>query len=334
MRSAGRANLIAAAERFVSDNFLMLTIGMSITLALIVPEAGNWLKSHGVSTACIVGIFLLQGTAVRVRGAAVSGATLAVSIVLGTLVAYVLAPAAGYAATAAFRWNLQDTVGFLLMCCSTPTIASGVVISVRAKGDHALALFLTVFLILVGIVVIPFALRLTLKTAAHVDQQRLFSQLLFLVLLPAAVGFVARTRFPAVVGRVSGFAQTASVVLLGTTIFISLAAQSQRLRELTFERLGVLAVAAFVVHGALLAVAHTAARSGCRLPEGAARSLAIVSSQKSLPIAIALWAVAFADVYPLAVVAPVVFHSTQILCDSLLANRWASGDHPEQVSAR
>jgi predicted Na+-dependent transporter len=76
------------------------------------------------------------------------------------------------------------------------------------------------------------------------------------------------------------------------------------------------------VHLILLIVGYFGARYFFRLQEPACRSLAIVCSQKTLPIAIAVWSIAFAQAYPLAVIPALIFHPSQILCDGVLATFW------------
>jgi predicted Na+-dependent transporter len=105
-------------------------------------------------------------------------------------------------------------------------------------------------------------------------------------------------------------------------VYLSCASQADRLRELTLCHLATLLVPSLAVHLTLLVVGYLGAKHLFRIQEPGCRALAIVCSQKTLPIAIATWSIAFAQIYPLAVLPPLIFHPSQILSDGLLAAFW------------
>jgi predicted Na+-dependent transporter len=109
---------------------------------------------------------------------------------------------------------------------------------------------------------------------------------------------------------------------LGIIVYLSCSSQADRLKELTLNHLTSILLLSVMVHLILLITGYGGARYLFRIREPACRSLAIVCSQKTLPIAIAVWSIAFAQVYPLAVLPALVFHPSQILCDGVLATIW------------
>jgi predicted Na+-dependent transporter len=90
-----------------------------------------------------------------------------------------------------------------------------------------------------------------------------------------------------------------------------------------FGEVLVLVVPSLLVHYALFAGGYVIARKLLDRPATQATSLAIVVSQKTLPVAIAIWSTELAERYPLALLPPMVFHAAQVYCDSLLARPWA-----------
>jgi predicted Na+-dependent transporter len=118
---------------------------------------------------------------------------------------------------------------------------------------------------------------------------------------------------------------------LGIIVYLSCSAQAGRLKELTITHFTSLLLPSVAVHLLLLAAAYTGARYLFRLQEPACRSLAIVCSQKTLPIAIAVWSIAFGEAYPLAVLPALVFHPSQIFCDGVLATVWGKRDRPNTM---
>jgi predicted Na+-dependent transporter len=151
----------------------------------------------------------------------------------------------------------------------------------------------------------------------------LLVKLVLLVLTPAIIGQAIKRMQPGWAGRQERLISTAPVVALGIIVYLSCSSQADRLKELSVSHIGSLLLPSVIVHMVLLVVGYTGAKYVLRLQEPAGRSLAIVCSQKTLPIAIAVWSIAFSELYPLAVLPALIFHPSQILCDGGLATLWA-----------
>jgi len=244
-------------------------------------------------------------------------------IVWGFVVSQIMGPVLAYASVHFLNWRMDNQIGFMVICCMAPTLVSGVVLAGRAGGDGATALILAVGLNLIGILTIPLNLQWSLGAVVRLDPVNLFFKLVLLVLIPAVIGQAIKRRKPGWADRRERFIRTVPVIALGIIVYISCSSQVDRLKELTLSLLGSLLLPSVVVHLLLLAAGYTGARYLFRLQEPACRSLAIVCSQKTLPIAIAVWSIAFAQMYPLAVLPALIFHPSQILCDGALATLWA-----------
>ncbi len=303
---------------FFEKNLLLFAVSLATLLAALAPALGLYLESFGLSKLFIIAIFVLQGLGLQVRSFK-NGAELGRALVWGTLVAYGLGPLFGYMLIRSLHWEDADRVGFILICCSTPTIVSGIVVATRAGGDPATALLLTVLVSALGILSLPFNLSWTLGAIYPIDQLALAKKLLFFILLPALTGGILRSRFPSLGERSVGLRKHGPVALLGLTVFASLSPFAASIRALSLLRVLGLLWPALLVHSLLLGVAYYLGRSVWRMSEKVTMATAFVTSQKSLPVAIAVWSGVMASKYPLAIIPPLIFHPSQIIFDTFMA---------------
>lgn len=210
----------------------------------------------------------------------------------------------------------------MVICCMAPTLVSGAVLAGRAGGDTATALILAVGLNLLGILTIPLNLQWSLGAVVRLHSAGLLFKLVLLVLVPAVIGQAVKRLWSNLAHQQERLVRTIPIAALGIIVYLSISAQADRLKDVTLSHLGSLLLPSVVVHLLLLTAGYMGARYLLRLQEPACRSLAIVCSQKTLPIAIAVWSIAFAEAYPLAVLPALVFHPSQIICDGVLATFW------------
>jgi predicted Na+-dependent transporter len=315
-------------KKFFKDNLLLISIFGGVILAWIFPGTGRMLKGWGLSSPLIVIIFLCQGfslDASRLK----SGGGLLKAFLGGLLVSQVLGPLAGVGLGNLLPLSEPDQVGFIMMCCMAPTLVSGAVMAVKAGGESATALLLSVSLNLLGVLTIPLNLRWSLGAVVELDAAGLLFKLVFMVLVPALAGYWLRTRLPRLASAAEPSAKYVVILVFGLVMFVSTAAQTDQLRTLRWEQFLLLAAAAALAHGMLFSAAFVMARCLLGLAEDVSRSLTVVTSQKTLPIAIAVWTLAFAGSHPLAILAPLVFHPTQIIIDGIIVSRW--GKRPVQA---
>ena len=306
----------------LAKNLLVVVIAVAVALAIIVPGPALALQGLGLIPICIVLIFACQGAGVEARRYRHLGAYASL-LAWGGVIAFVAAPAAGWAVVEVLGWSADDRLGFVLMCCMGPTLVSGMVIANQAGGEAETAALLTIVLNLVAVVTIPFTLALTVGDGASIDAWGLLLRLLLIVLLPAGVGQVIRIVRPNLVTRATGWLKVLPVALLGVIIYLALSEHAEDLRALHAWRILSLAWPALLVHGGLLVVAYAGARLVLRSDRARATAAAVVASQKTLPVAIAVWSTGFASSHPLALVPPIIFHLCQIYGDGLLAAWWA-----------
>ncbi len=274
-----------------------------------------------MSNPLILAIFFFQGLGLDGRELR-RRSQLAKAIGWGFVISQIIGPLLAYTSIYFLNWRGDNQIGFMVICCMAPTLVSGAVLANRAGGDSATALILAVGLNLVGILTIPLNLKWSLGAVVRLDTAGLLLKLLLLVLVPAVIGQTIKKLRPEWALQQERLIRTAPVVALGIIVYLSCSSQADRLHELTLSHLGSLFVPSVAVHLLLLAAGYAGARYLLGLEEPSCRSLAIVCSQKTLPIAIAVWSIAFAEAYPLAVLPALIFHPSQIFCDGVLATFW------------
>lgn len=307
---------------WLRPHLLLVAIAGALLAALLVPQPGRALAGVPAIPALIVGVFLCQGAGVDARRFRAIGAYAGL-LLWGAVIAFVAAPALALATVSALGWTGEERVGLLLMTCMGPTLVSGVVIAERAGGEREAATLLTVGLNLAAIASIPPTLAWALGDAVTVDASTLLLRLVLLVLLPAIAGQALRVAAPARVAAWQGALKLIPVALLGCILYLALSARVEQLRAVEAAPLVAVVLPCLGIHLSLAALAYLGARRGLGSTGPRATAVAVVTSQKTLPVAIAVWATGFAATHPGALFVPIVFHLTQLATDGLLAGWWA-----------
>lgn len=309
-------------RRFVTDNLLIICIAAALALALAAPAPKPLAEAAWLVKLLLILIFFCQGLTFK-PSADLNARSLVPLFLWGLAVSQVLGPLAGLAGARLLPLAEDYRVGLILMCCMAPTLVSGAVLAVKAGGDAAAALLLAVGVNMASVFTIPLGLGLTLGAQADLDVWGLLSKLVLLVLLPAVAGRLAGRYAPRAAARVAGVAKQVPIFALAATVYLAVGKQADALKHLPLTDLAVLAAASLAIHFLLMIVAHQVSRRVLGLGPAAAKSVALVTSEKTLPLAVAVWTLALATQHPLAVLAPIVFHPSQILADGMLANYWS-----------
>ena len=218
-------------------------------------------------------------------------------------------------------------VGASVMACMPTTLSSGIVISTQAGGDEGLSLLLTVLLSLLGVLILPFSISLVLDIGAKIEIPvwPLIQKLLIIVLIPFGVGSLIRLKW----GRPK-WPFVAYIPLTGIVVVVWSVASSKQssFANAGFDLIGMALLIGFTMHMLLLGLVYAAARIQ-RISPGYKRSVVIIASQKTLPIAVAVLAIieskVTANQLGLGMMVCVIWHFTQTIIDSLIAARWRKG---------
>ncbi len=296
--------------------FLPSGLILSVLFSLTLPSAGLFLADNNGLKILVFIIFLVSGHQTG-RNALALDRRLGTIFFAAILISLVLGPLLGLFAGRILNYPFYLAMGLIITGTVPPTLSSGVVITEVSGGNTSLALFLTISLNLLGIISIPFILDLFLKAAGPVDidQFSLFIKMFFLVLLPFGTGKMLqmlpgpRKNFPFL-----SYINSSCVILI---VYSSLATSRQAFSGLLFADYMLIVTGVAMVHLPLL-LAGFAAGKTLQLKTADTKALVFVSSQKTLPIAIAILASIAIDTGD-AIIVCLIFHFFQLFIDSLLA---------------
>lgn len=302
----------------MKNYFLPIGLLLAFLLAWLDPRPGIVLHQLGLMPWMVIIIFLINGYQTNLkqlpRGRGViTGAMVGISISL------LISPFVGLAVASVIALPIGAVLGLVVMATVPPTLSSGIVMTQIAGGNVPKALFLTILLNLVGIFTIPFMLHLTLESIGviSISPWPLLQQLILIVLIPFLVGMLLKL----VINIPPGYwllKYLPSLCVVGT-VWMSVSASADTLREINLLLLLLLVVGAFAVHGTLLLLCWVS-RYIYRPEPGEWRALLFTASQKTLPVAIGVLA-ALGEPIGLAMVACIVFHFLQLFLDSIIASK-------------
>jgi sodium/bile acid cotransporter 7 len=242
------------------------------------------------------------------------------------------AVAVSYGALPALAWlagpllPLPDLAVGLLIITSVPcTLASAVLWTRLGCGNEAVALLVVVLTTNLSWLATTLWLALTTGARVSAGPETMMRGLALVLLLPVGLGQLARAvpGVAAFVARHRTLNGNLSRLLLLTILLRAAADLSGRTSGLTAPALLTTAAVALGLHLSALSLALGGARA-LRLPRPDGIAAAFAGSQKTLPVALFLFAAYYEARYPLAVVAVVFYHVGQLLADTLVAE-WLAG---------
>ena len=312
-------------KSYILGNVIIVAVVSGTVGALIYPSPGKYLNSIQLATPLIIIVFFCQGTGVvklRAESLRQHGKTL----LLGFTISQVIAPLLAFAYVKLFNWQADNLVGLILICTMAPTLVSGTIISEQAGGDKTVSLLLTIIINILAVFTVPLTLSWTLNTEVKIAILPLLTKLVALVLIPAIIGYIFRSRKDEFVKKHKNYFKYIPVICLGSVIYISMSRHVESMEKLTFQMIIEYTVASLIIHIILLYLALYSALA-MKIDKSSAKSVAICCSQKTIPITIAVWTSFFSQ-YALALLPAIVFHMAQIYCDSIIAKKW-SGEKNE-----
>jgi sodium/bile acid cotransporter 7 len=223
---------------------------------------------------------------------------------------------------ASLVFPLEYVVGVCIIATAPVTVVSGTVMTALGRGNISLSLFICVLGNFMGIFTIPFSLKLLIGGEGNVDLPvlNMLSSLVITVLVPIVLGNLARSRLKA---HLSRFKQAFSVfqqciVLL--IIFNAVAGSGENIRT-AGDTLPLLLVFIILLHTLILAMNYGVSKI-IGLDRPSTTAFTIHTSQKTLTVAYLVWSGYFANQYPLALIPGIVYHLTQMIMDTFVAERF------------
>jgi len=331
MESPGRcglANPAAGCSCCGMFRMLFLPLGLLLMLAvgLVWPAPGQALtdvRVLGLSIGhiVVVVIFFLSGYTLRLAQLW-HNVNRPLPIVLAVLLNLILAPVMALLLGMLFRVPEGVLIGLVVATSVPTTLSSAMIIANQSGGNGTLALVLTVMLTVVGVVTTPLMVGLCLSfgTELELSYWDLLMKLVFLVMIPLAIGYAAKKLIRREGGSLFSYIASSGVILF---VWIVVSQSSDDLMQLGLGELLVIITLCLGVHLILLGLGLAAGRL-IRADGPSTLSLGLCTGQKTLPVAMTvLLAIENSGVAPAlvaeAAVICVMFHLLQIIGDSILA---------------
>lgn len=302
--------------------FLLALTGVVVATVTFPARIAPVTNRLDVRTIVIAILFLMSAT--LETAALVKALRKPALVVLGVVLGYVLVPAFGWLwAQGLNRLRVDFGIGILIMCAMPCTLASATIWTRLAGGNEALSLLVTVVSNGVSFLVTPLILFATLGRAASPAPGDMIGKLFVVVFLPVLGGQLLRRWRTAAAAAdrrkklLSGVTQGLILTVICSGLVRAVEELEGSGRAVPLGHVALLLVAVAVIH--LLAAAGCWAT--CRLLNvSRAERLALMfgGSQKTLPAALYV-AYNFFGAFPLAAVPALVYHASQLVLDTYLA---------------
>ncbi|MBP5340419.1 MAG: bile acid:sodium symporter family protein [Prevotella sp.] len=283
--------------KLISDNMAVLVL-LAAVVALLWPEAFCHVKPTVINP--LLGVIMFgMGMTLHFDDFRVVF-TRPRDVLIGCAAQFTVMPLLAWTLARLFQLDEALTVGVILVGCCPGGTASNV-ITYLAKGDLALSVGMTGVSTLLAPVLTPLLVWLLAGKTVDVDVAAMFLSILWVVILPIAVGLLVKRLWPRQTEHATAYLPALSSVVIAAIVLIIIAASAHRLMTG-----GLLIIAVVILHNVGgLAVGYLIARL-LRLASPKRRALSIEVGMQNSGLASSLATLHFAA-YPMAVIPGAVF---------------------------
>jgi sodium/bile acid cotransporter 7 len=319
--------------RFAKQQWFLLGLAILIPLGLMlgkrpagpsIPGAAEQALGVGMKFIVMQILFLMSFT--LDTGKLVASLKTPGPVLLATFVNCVLMPLITWPLCLG-QMTRDFTVGLMIAGSVPCTMAAASVWTRRAGGNDAVSLLVTVLTNVLSIVVTPFWLDVAIGSKVELPKGQLMMILLVSALIPIAIG--QALRFSA---RCAAFADRRKLLLsniaqcciLATVFASAYNAGPQMIPGANSPR----GAAVLLVWGCTIAIHIAGLIFGywggrvLRMREEDTVAAAFAGSQKTLPIGILVAEIFAREGLPFAVFPMLMFHASQLVVDTVVADRW------------
>lgn len=341
------------ALKFLERQFLPLGLLTSLAVGYALPGPGVAAAGMDIQKFATIGIFIIQGLNLK-RGEALKAANSWGSALYGLVAVLLLTPLLALPVQALPFVRPELAFGLAVFCCVPTALSSGVTLTQAVGGNTALALLMVIATNIAGIFTMPFMLAAVMRggsSGVALEPIPLLLSLVQSILVPLMIGIAARSFVPGMARAVDANKRAVAVASAGLLCLVPWMQVSKAATSgvpLSATSIAAVAAAGAAIHLLFLAVNCTAvhllrlghsrnrspginAKADADAVRGVQRAVILVTSQKTLPVAVTVLSqLAAAGVAPgaagLAAIPAVIAHLVQILIDSVLASRWQAAD--------
>jgi sodium/bile acid cotransporter 7 len=280
----------------------------------------GWLREYDVLTIGIFVAFFITGLTLdtshlsrQLRQLKAPLAAMISSLIFIPLLSWLLARS---------LFPQEFVLGICIIATAPVTVVSGTVMTALGKGNVPLSLFICVLGNFIGVFTIPFSLKLLVAAGGHVNLPvfKMLSGLVVTVLVPIALGKLFQSPLKAFQSRFGPAFSVFQQCIVLLIIFNAVAGSGANIRA-AGAYLPLLLAFIVCLHAVILAMNYGISRViGLDRPSTAA--FTIHASQKTLAVSYLVWSGYFASQYPLALIPGIVYHLTQMIVDTMVAERF------------
>jgi sodium/bile acid cotransporter 7 len=304
---------------FLRAHWFFVAIGVVLAAAAGLQGQTRWVQDFHVLTVGIFLAFLVTGLTLDISK--LSFQSLQLKAALAAMISSLgVIPLLAWASSGFFL-PAEFVIGVCIIATAPVSVISGTVVTALGKGNIPLSVVICVLGNIVGIFSMPFSLKWMVEGAGsiHLPVIEMLSNLVTTVLVPIVLGGVLQTRLNAYLTRFkkvfSAFQQ--SIVLL--IIFSAFAGAGATIAS-AGSMLPVLAAFTLALHALILAINYGIARL-ILLDWPSTVAFTLHTSQKTLTVSYVVWAGFFATHFPLAMIPGIMYHLTQMVMDTVVAEQ-------------
>ena len=211
--------------KFVSDYMGVLVL-LSALAALLFPDTVGHLKPRLINP--LLGVIMFgMGLTLKAEDFKVVFSR-PKDVLVGCLAQFTVMPLLAFALTKIFRLEPALAIGVILVGCCPGGTASNV-ITYLAKGDLALSVGMTAVSTLLAPVLTPLLVWLLAGETVDVDVVGMLLSILWVVILPIALGLLVKRCWPRTTERASAYLPALSTLAICVIVLIVISANAHKL---------------------------------------------------------------------------------------------------------
>ncbi len=304
---------------FIRAHWFFVAIGVVLAAAAGLQGQTRWMQDFHVLTAGIFLAFLVTGLTLDLSK--LSFQSLQLKAALAAMISSLgVIPLLAWASSSLVL-PAEFVIGVCIIATAPVSVISGTVMTALGKGNIPLSVVICVLGNIMGIFSMPISLKWMVEGAGsiHLPVIEMLANLVTTVLVPIVLGGLLRPRLNAYLTRFkkafSVFQQ--SIILL--IIFSAFAGAGATIAS-AGSMLPVLAAYTLALHALILALNYGISKL-IRLDWPSTVAFTLHTSQKTLTVSYVVWAGFFAAHFPLAMIPGIMYHLTQMVMDTVVAEQ-------------
>lgn len=292
--------ILEKLQEFIIENSLICSFIVAVIISLSFPLPGTYMSMFNAQDGLIyirivefcnnIIIFFISGLQLKLEDianlknhkSAVGYGILTINF-LTTLLAFLLLQLP-------FPTH-EFSVGLAIFATVPTTLGVGVALTTAAKGDQGLSLFLTISSNMLGIITVPYLLKVYLGSSNNVslDPLSLLVKLCLSIFIPSVCGIIARRYSKSMQYIMTTYKKQVSMISnlnLACIVWMTLSSARDLLLRQNAAEIVCVIVAAGIMHLFYLFVSYLMVQYILKLNIKQAISVTIMTSQKSSPVAL------------------------------------------------